>query len=174
MKSIFTMGTFGAPRERFWMGQEPAITVSSSQRDEMVRKLDAAIDKVQAQQAWAKNHPNLQQDLGADFETYQTQAHNLDALATNATIAYQKFASPDSAVWQTVSAQEWNDAETWTMFAGYIYDIISRHPTGGVKPIPGKPAGPIAPATPAPSGVSPLLVGAGVLAVGLVAIAVLT
>lgn len=169
MKTMFTMGMFGGHREGFWMGQDS--TVSQSQRNAMVTKIQTAIDKIKAHDDWTKNHPNLEQDLGADYSAYQTVLGNLNALATNATLAYQKFASTDPATWQAVTAQEWNDAETWSMFAGQLYDIILRHPTGGTKPIAAKPgAAPV----PAEAGVSPLLVGAGVLAVGVLALAALS
>lgn len=152
------------------------MTVSQSDRDAMVQKMQAAIDKVKAHDDWVKNHPNLKQDLGADYESYQNYVNNLGALSTNATIAYQKFGTSDPAVWQTVSAQEWNDAETWVLMANSIYDVIARHPTGGAKPLPGKPGAAKTPApAPAPAGgVNPLLIGAGVVAVGLVAVAALS
>jgi hypothetical protein len=199
MKSMFSMSftadPFGARLPSPMLGQ---VTLRGMSRgmgqqgataDQLLASLQQADNQVAAAQNYVSAHPNLQQDLGADFPAFQqalAQTSNYSTVDIEAQLQASQAGTP-----LQISQGDYSDINTYVNAAATLAAITARHPavSAAVPTTPGTPAPVMAPTTPgykvpaqAPGTkpasaaaaksdlTAPLLVGGGVLAIGLVAL----
>lgn len=165
MRSLFLMGFQSNP----FLGQD---TRSKEERQKLFQDLDQAQDKDVVVEGWKKNHPNLQQDLGQDYDGWMRVSED-DTKYGSAALAVKKALDKDP--YGDVDPDDQMAANYWVNAINRLYVIAVNH-TGAQAKAPGKAGN--APGAPgaAPGGEkglnTPLIVGVGAAAVfGLVLLA---
>lgn len=173
MRSYFAVGfsqdTFSARIQSRMLGQVRLLgqgesPLSKDDRNRLVTQIQAAADKLAVINAWSEAHPNpTAADLGADLAAWNAQSVNQLTFTDRVTTVYQQMAPEQDSY--NVSSADLNAIPGYVAAIDALYAIVQRH--GAAAPKPGAKPGAIAPAA---SLTTPLLVGAGVLAVGVIAI----
>lgn len=206
MKSMFAMGftadVFGARVSSPMLGQVPlrgqgpvrlGQTVTND-GDALLRQLQMAENQVAAANQYIASHPNLAQDLGADFGAFQQNMAVISSVADVETQVSMELQATPAGQQYVTTESNYNAVQSYIAAAAALAGAMSAHPnispatntasgTPVVAPAPAPGATRLIPpqapgtaprsvaTTPAKSDLTtPLLVGGGVLAIGLVAL----
>jgi len=165
MRTIFTMGFSGTP----FMGQAPA----SDANKKLFADLDQGLDKAAVIDDWKKNHLNLSDVLGSDFENWQLLDQD-DRMYGSAADGVKKVLDKDPNA--DIDPDDRIAATNWVNAVNRMYILMANHtgtPVATPKTAPpGAPGASPAPQAPEKASNTPLIVGIGAAAVfGLILIA---
>jgi hypothetical protein len=185
MKTLFRMG-IGTPGP--WLSAVPLGQaepyVSEAERNKLVSKISAAIDKVRPLEdliVWSQdNDPQLRKTLGAGASRFWALSNSIGTLYKASVVpVYDRMRETDAEYWYTPNSQEYRDIDVWVTGVNEMDRIYQSHrasplpePTAEVpRPAPRPGAIPTTAAAPAGSAIlgipqNQFLIGSG-LAVGL-------
>jgi len=164
-----------------FLGQN--ATLSLDDKKKLLKDLDQATDKTYVIDDWKKKHPNLQQDLGSDYDGWQLLDQDVAKYDSATKALYNSMVAADLGSLD-ISQDDQQAANYWVAAISQMYVIVANHfgkpgpvttgPTPTATPTaaptaskttPAGPGGPKAPPPP-PAGLpTPLIIGAGALVV---------
>ena len=196
MKSMFSMGFFSNDVFRAGGGR-PYLGQVTLDLNSYLASLNDAVNKMGQINSWVQAHPNYNQLLGtqaSNFQNYWNLASNDSITAMNVQATLQG-ADPSQAQ-VPISQSDKDTTDAFISEVGQLIGMINTAGTGGGTPVTALPGSPAAnpsvpnlisqllptskpgapalkPGVPPPAPIStPLLVGGGILAVGLIVLLV--
>src|SRR5262245_16376282 len=132
MRTIFAMGIGHNP---FFMGiGEPPLSTADAEK--LYHGLDQASDKLTIVNEWKKNHPDLQRDLGTDFDNWQLLMEDetkYGSAAEGLKKQLEKEAIVDRQAEISVDPDNLRAANYWIAAVERLYVITANH-TGVTRP----------------------------------------
>ncbi len=177
MKTMFTAGF--APQQSLFsivpmqnpysMGQSSAsysiMNMTPIERARVLNDVNRAAEEYKAIMAWKNSNGSWQTILGNDLAAFNDNLSRAEEFGGLTLSLQGKLSGPSGPSGWTVNGEEYDAATYWVGFIDAATKLMTAH-AGSVK----APGGPTV-AAPAPSGPSPLVIGAGAIAaVGLLAI----
>jgi len=168
MRTIFSLGFSTNP----FMGQDQGQPLSPDAVQKFAVSLSQAVDQYEIIKEWKKNHPNLQADLGNDYDNWTLLSQDDTKYGSAAEGLNDALTSNPNAPF---SQDDLTAAQNWIQAVNRMYVIMTNH-TG--KPVPsapiqatsspGSPAGPpgsqSGARTPPEDTSTPILIGIGATA----------
>jgi hypothetical protein len=139
MRSFYRFGFSAQP---FFLGQGDNQTLSTAQGQKLYDDLDKANDKYGVVTDWMKNHPDLQKDLGSDYDNWQLVIQDDTKYGSAAQGLHDRLEKEviiDRNPQTLVSPNDLTAANIWTSAVDRLYVISANHTGKPINP-PASPA----------------------------------
>jgi hypothetical protein len=147
MRSFYRFGFSAQP---FSLGQGDNQTLSTAQGQKLYDDLDKANDKYGVVTDWKKNHPDLQKDLGNDYDNWQLVSQDDTKYGSAAQGLHDRLEKEviiDRNPQISISPDDLTAANIWASAVDRLYVISANH-TGKPVNSPAAPSGPASKASP--------------------------